>query len=52
MEVSEPQAIAGQLVKIRSPNLAAEAAEIAETQVIGYNDQEVWPLRLGASGCV
>lgn len=52
MEVREAQAIAGKLVKVRRPDLAAKAAQIAETQVIRYNDQEVWSLLLSASGSV
>ena len=41
MEVDETQPIAGKLVKIRCLNLAAEAAQITETQVICNNDKEV-----------
>ena len=43
MEVGETQPIAGKLVKIRCLNLAAEAAQITETQVICNNDKEVGP---------
>jgi hypothetical protein len=38
MEVCESEPIAGQLVEIRSPNLAAEAAQVAETEIICYDD--------------
>lgn len=43
VEVSESQPIAGKFVQVRCPDLATEAAQIAETQVICYNDQEVGP---------
>lgn len=46
MKVCESQAIAGQLVQIWCSDFAAEAAEIAETQVVCYNDKEVGPLAL------
>jgi len=52
MEISESQTITGQLIEIRCPDLAAKAAEITEAQIIRYNDQEVGPLLLSASGCV
>ena len=43
MEVSKAQTIVGQFVKIRCSDLAAKAAQVAEAQVIGHNDKEVWP---------
>jgi len=43
MEVCETQSIAGKLVKVWRPNLATKAAQIAESQVICYNDQKVGP---------
>jgi hypothetical protein len=61
MEVSETQSIVGQFVKIWCPDLAAKAAQVAESQVIGHNDKEVGPFgrivrfvrRLGARhGCL
>ncbi len=48
MEVCKAEAIAGQFVEVRSSDLAAKAANIAETQVIRYNDEEVGTL---SSGC-
>jgi hypothetical protein len=38
MEIGETKPIAGQLVKVWSPDLSTEAAQIAETQIICYND--------------
>jgi hypothetical protein len=43
MEVGKAQSIVGQFVKIGCPDLAAKAAQVAETQVIGHNDKEVGP---------
>ena len=43
VKVSKAQSIVGQFVKIRCSDLAAKAAQVAEAQVIGHNDKEVWP---------
>jgi hypothetical protein len=43
MEVGKSQSIVGQFVKIRCPDLAAKAAQVTESQVIGHNDKEVGP---------
>jgi hypothetical protein len=45
MEVSKTQSLVGQFVKIWCSDLAAKAAQVAETQVIGHNDKEVRPFR-------
>jgi len=45
MEVGEAQSVVGQFVKVRCPDLAAKAAEVAEAQIIGHNDKEVGPFR-------
>jgi hypothetical protein len=44
MEIGEAEAIAGQFVEVRSPDLATKAANITEAQVIRYNDKEVGTL--------
>lgn len=44
VEVSEPQPITGQLVEIRRPNLTAKTPQVAEPQVICYDDEEVGSL--------
>lgn len=51
MEVGEANAIAGKLVYVGSPDLAAEARKITEAQVVSDYDEEVWTL-LGAICCV
>lgn len=43
MEVSESQPIASKLVQVWRLDLATKAAQIAETQVICHDDQEVGP---------
>jgi hypothetical protein len=43
MEVSESQPVAGKLVQVWRFDLAAEAAQVAEAQVICYDYQEVGP---------
>jgi hypothetical protein len=43
MEVSEAQSVVGQFVKIWCSDLAAKAAQVAESQVIGHNDKKVGP---------
>jgi hypothetical protein len=38
MEICETKPIAGQLVKIWRPDLATEAAQVAETEIVCYDD--------------
>jgi hypothetical protein len=46
VEVSKSQSIAGQLVQVWRPDLAAETGQITEAQIICYDDEEVGPLGL------
>lgn len=41
MEICKSQTFLCDLVNIRRANLAAEAAHVGETEVIGDNDEEV-----------
>lgn len=49
MEIGESQAFLGNLIDVRSADLAAEAAHIRETEVIGDGDEEIGPFSHG--GC-
>lgn len=51
MEVSESHTFAGNLVNVRSTDLASKAGEITEPQIISNDNQEVWAF-LGAASCV
>ena len=51
MEVGEAQpAVLSELVDVRGADLAAEAADVAEAEVVGDDDEEVGPLRGGHLG--
>jgi hypothetical protein len=41
MKIGKPETFLGDLVNIRSTDLAAKAAHIREAEVIGDNDEEV-----------
>lgn len=41
MEICESQSFLCDLINIRRANLAAKAAHVGETEVIGDNDEEV-----------
>jgi hypothetical protein len=40
----EPQAAGREAIEVRRANLAAVAAEIRPTQVVGEDDENVWPV--------
>lgn len=42
MKVCEAQTILGELVNVRSTDLAAEAANIGEAEVVGDDDEKIW----------
>lgn len=44
MEVREPHALLGYFVDVGRANLAAEAANVGESQIIGDNDEKVGAL--------
>lgn len=49
MEIRKPQTLLGDLVDVRRTDLAAKAAHIGETQVIGDDDEEVGAFTHGQS---
>jgi len=46
VELTEAQSILGQAVQVRSFNFRSIATEIGKAQVIGHNEDDVWPLGL------